>query len=429
MTERLLQYIWQFQYFNAKELLTEEGECLQVIHPGTFNTNQGPDFAEGKIKIGETIWVGSIELHINSSDWKNHKHSHDSNYKNVILHVVWQHDKDLHLLFSTLILQDKVPKLLLKKYDELMNTGSFIPCEKNIRSVNELTWRSWKERLLVERLQVKTKLIFDQLQENNNHWEQTLWWLLARNFGAKLNSDAFEKIARSIPLGILARHKAQIHQVEALVFGQAGLLDKTFEEDYPRLLQREYRFLSNKYKLVQTQAPLVFLRMRPSNFPTIRLAQLAMLVNERLHLFSKIKESDDLEEIKELLSVTANDYWHYHYVFDETSPFSKKKLGQQMTNNILINTMIPIVFAYGQWHSENAYKDKALKWMEQAGAEKNEISRGFASLQLENKTAFDSQAFIQLKNEYCNKRRCLDCSIGNKLMRSDGAGYQMPEAG
>jgi len=215
MTERLLQYIWQFQYFNSKELHTNEEESLQVIHPGTFNTNQGPDFTEAKIKIGDTTWAGSIELHINSSDWKNHKHSNDSNYKNVILHVVWHHDTDLGLSFSTLILEDKVSKLLLKKYDELMNTGSFIPCENNIQSVNELTLRSWKERLMVERLQAKTRLIFDQLRENNNHWEETLWWLLARNFGARLNTDSFEKIARSIPLRILAKHKAQIHQVEA----------------------------------------------------------------------------------------------------------------------------------------------------------------------------------------------------------------------
>ena len=418
MTERLLQYIWQFQYFNSKELLTDEGESLQIIHPGIFNTNQGPDFAEGKIKIGDTTWAGSIELHINSSDWKNHKHSNDANYKNVILHVVWHHDVDLGLSFSTLILEDKIPKLLLKKYDELMNTESFIPCEKNIQHVNELTWRSWKERLMAERLQAKTQLIFDHLRDNNNHWEETLWWLLARSFGARLNNDSFEKIARSIPLSILAKHKTQIHQLEALIFGQAGLLDASFGENYPRLLQKEYKFLKNKYRLQKIQAPLVFLRMRPSNFPTIRLAQLAMLVNESLHLFSKIKESNDLEEIKELLAVTANDYWHYHYVFDETSAFSKKKLGEQMTDNILINTMIPILFAYGHQHRKIAYKDKALKWMELLGAEKNEITMGFASLQLENKTAFDSQAFIQLKNEYCNKRRCLDCSIGNKLLKN-----------
>jgi len=418
MTERLLQYIWQFQHFNAKDLRTTDGEALQVIHPGIYNTNQGPDFTDAKIKSGRTVWAGSIELHINTSDWKNHKHSSDSNYRNVILHVVWEDDVDLLLPFPTLILQDKVSKILLSRYEELMNTGSFIPCEKNIQQVNDITWAAWKERLLVERLQSKTRYIFDLLQKNNNHWEETLWWLLAKNFGIRINSVAFEAIARSIPIAVLAKHKNQIHQAEALLFGQAGLLDKEFEEDYPRLLQREYRFLSKKYNLQKIKTKPAFLRMRPSSFPTVRLAQLAMLVHDNLHLFSKIKEATRPGSVKELLSVTANDYWHYHYVFDETSAFKKKKPGGQMISNILINTVVPILFAYGIHQNEGRYKDKALKWLEETTAEQNAITRGFSSLSLPNKTAFDSQAFIQLKNEYCDKRRCLDCAIGNKLLRS-----------
>ena len=418
MTERLLQYIWQFQYFNAKGLHTEEGESLQVIHPGKLNTNQGPDFTDAKIKIENTTWAGSIELHIHASDWKNHQHSNDIHYKNVILHVVWQPDADLELPFSTLVLQDKVPKILLHQYDELMNADHFIPCEKNIHLVNELTWQSWKERLLIERLQAKTQEVFDHLEKNNNHWEETLWWLLAKNFGIKVNSIAFEKIAQSLPVNILAKHKDQVHQTEALLFGQAGLLDDQFEEAYPKLLQREYRFLKKKYKLQKIEGSLVFLRMRPSNFPTIRLAQLAILVHKSSHLFSKIKEGSDLNHIKDLLQVTANDYWHYHYVFDGITAFKKKKLGSQMTGNILINTIIPLVFAYGHRHNENEFKDKALKWLEQVPAEKNLITKGFTSLQVMNKTAFDSQALVQLKNEYCNKRRCLDCRVGNKLLRN-----------
>ncbi len=417
MTERLLQYIWQFQYFNTKNLLTEEGEVLQVIHPGAPNTNQGPDFTNAKIKIENTTWAGSIELHINATDWKNHKHSSDKNYKNVILHVVWQQDIELKLPFSTLVLHDKVPKILLNKYDELMNAGSFIPCEKNICQVNELTWQSWNERLLVERLQIKAQIIFDYLKLNKNHWEETLWWLLAKNFGIKLNSVAFEKMAQSISVNILAKHKEQIHQTEALLFGQAGLLDRKFDEDYPKLLQREYQFLKKKYNLHKIEGSLIFLRMRPSNFPTVRLAQLAMLVHKSLHLFSRIKESSDVSSIKKMLQVTANDYWHYHYVFDDAATFKKKKLGEQMIDNILINTIIPVLFAYGHLHKENIYKDKALQWLEQVKAEKNAITKGFSLLRVINKTAFDSQALIQLKNEYCNKKRCLDCSIGNKLLK------------
>ncbi len=417
MTERLLQYIWQFQHFNAKGLLTEEGESLQVIHPGTLNTNQGPDFTDAKIKIDNTVWAGSIELHINTSDWRSHKHSADKNYRNVVLHVVWNADIDLELPFSTLVLQDKVPKMLLQKYKELMNADSFIPCEKSIRSVNELTWQSWKERLLVERLEAKTKQVFGYLDRNNNHWEETLWWLMAKNFGIKLNSVAFEKIAQSISINILAKHKEQIHQLEALLFGQAGLLYSNFTEDYPKLLQREYRLLKNKYNLKKIEGSLIFLRMRPLNFPTIRLAQLAMLVHESLHLFSKLKESRELKEVRSLLQLTANDYWNYHYVFDEPTAFKKKKLGNQMLDNILINTVIPVLFAYGHYHHENIFKDKALKWLEEIRAEKNAITKGFTLLHVANKTGFDSQSLIQLKNEYCNKKRCLDCTVGNLLLR------------
>jgi len=300
----------------------------------------------------------------------------------------------------------------------LMHTGSFIPCEKNIQQVNTITWTAWKERLLVERLQSKTKTILALLEKNNTHWEETLWWLLAKNFGIRINSAAFEAVARSIPIGILAKHKNQVQQVEALLFGQAGLLETEFEEDYPKLLKREYRFLSKKYSLQKIQTRIGFLRMRPSGFPTVRLAQLAILVHESTHLFSRVKESADLHVIKEMLKVTANDYWHYHYVFDENSSFKKKTLGEQMISNVLINTVVPILFAYGHHQNENSYKDKALKWLEETAAEKNTITRGFVSLQLQNKNAFDSQAFIQLKNEYCNKKRCLDCAVGNKLLRN-----------
>ncbi len=419
MTERLFQYIWQFQYYNSIDLVTAEGEPLQVIHPGTLNTNQGPDFIDAKIKIGATIWAGSVELHINSSDWNNHKHSADKHYKNVILHVVWQNDRDLSLPFSTLELQDKVAKVLLSRYDELMHSDTFIPCEKNIYQVNQLNWQKWKERMLVERMENRTASIFNYLQQNNNHWEETFWWLLAKNFGIKLNSVAFERIARSISINILAKHKDQIQQTEALLFGQAGLLDADFKEDYPKVLQKEYRFLKKKYGLQKIEGSVIFLRMRPSNFPTVRIAQLAMLINKSLQLFSKIKESTDVQNIKQLLQVTANDYWHYHYIFDELTAFKKKRMGEQMIDNILINTIIPVLFAYGHYHHENSFKDKALSWLEQIKAEQNVISKGFAALQVENKTAFDSQAFIQLKNEYCNKKRCLDCSIGNSLLRKN----------
>jgi hypothetical protein len=416
MNEKLFQYIWQFRHFNFNELTTVENEPLQILHPGTLNTNQGPDFLDAKIKIGTTIWAGSIELHLRSSDWKNHKHSGDKNYNNVILHVVWQDDISLQLPFPTLELQSKIPKLLLARYDELMNTNSFIACQNTVHTVDHFIWNSWKDRLLAERLQDKAQRIFEYIKINNNHWEETFWWLLARNFGIKVNSDAFEKIAQSISINILAKHKNQIHQTEALLFGQAGLLENDLTEAYPKMLQKEYLFCKSKYKLTPIQIPLHFLRMRPSNFPTIRLAQLAMLIHNSTHLFGQIRDSNSLKDVKALLNVTANDYWHYHYTLDETSAFKEKNLGTQMINNILINTIVPVLFAYGQYHKEQQYKDKALQWMEEIAAEKNEITKGFTALTITNNNALDSQALIQLKNKYCDLKRCLECSVGNKLM-------------
>jgi hypothetical protein len=299
-----------------------------------------------------------------------------------------------------------------------MHSTAFIPCEKSINDISGITWMAWKERVLVERLLQKSQLTFTYLQKNNNHWEETFWWLIAKNFGAKVNSDAFEAIAQSIPINILAKHKQQINQIEALLFGQAGLLEKDLSEAYPQLLQREYRFLKKKYDLKSVHKTVFFLRMRPANFPSLRLAQLAMLIHQSLHLFSSIKESSSLKEVKALLDVTANDYWHYHYIFDEETAFKKKHLGIQMINNILINSVVPILFAYGHFHKENRYKEKALQWLMEIAAEKNNITNGFAKLGIQQQNAFDTQALIQLKNEYCNQKRCLDCAVGNNLLKS-----------
>jgi hypothetical protein len=420
MKERLLQYIWQFQNFNKNDLTLIDGDRLQIIHQGKFNTNQGADFTEAKIKIGNTTWAGNIELHIKSSDWNLHNHSADKNYNNIILHVVWQQDKEITVAgnsLPTLELQDRVSKLLLSRYEELMNVFLFIPCANYVHTIKEITLLSWKQRLLAERLEKKSAIILSYLEQNIFNWEETFWWLIAKNFGLKVNSEEFEKLARSLPVTILAKHKNQIHQLEALLFGQAGLLEKDYKEDYPTMLQKEYRFYQKKYKLDQPVLQMFFLRMRPANFPSLRLAQLAMLISKSTHLFSKVKESESVSEVIELLNVTANDYWHYHYVFDETSAFKKKKLGKQMINNILINTIVPMLFAYGLYHNEQPYKDKAIAWLEKISSEKNIITKGFEALKFTNKNAFDSQAYIQLKNEYCNNKRCLECAIGNALLK------------
>jgi uncharacterized protein DUF2851 len=283
VTERLLQFIWQLGYFNKNSLATTNGQTLQIIFPGNYNTNQGPDFSQARIKIDNTIWAGNIELHVKTSDWEKHRHQGDKNYDSVVLHVVWEDDSHSHQSLenetekplSVLELKDKVSKLLLSRYEDLMHSSTFIPCQEIVQSVPEIIWKAWKERLMAERLIRKAATIENYLRQNNFHWEETCWWLLARNFGLNVNSDAFELIARSISMPVLSKHKHQVNQLEALLFGQAGLLKEKFIEDYPRMLQKEYKFLRSKYGLIPVPCSVFFLRMRPGNFPTIRLAQLA----------------------------------------------------------------------------------------------------------------------------------------------------------
>ncbi len=418
MTERLLQFIWQFQYYNRTDLRTTSGEELQIIQQGQFNTNQGPDFLEAKIRIGKTTLIGNIELHLSAEDWEKHDHQFDRNYQNVILHVLWNPQKSIFHL-PTLVLSDKVPKLLLHKYEQLMFSSSFVPCSNLLGEIPDIIWTSWKERMIIERLEKKSILIESYLRDSNEHWEQVFWLMIARNFGNKVNAESFEAIARSIPLNLLAKHRNQIHQLEAILFGQAGLLNRDFDEDYPSMLKKEYLFYKRKYGLKMVNHPIHLLRMRPGNFPTIRLAQLAMLINQSSHLFSLIKSAQDIREIRERLQVTANDYWCYHYLFDQTSEFKPKKLGEEMINNILVNTISPILFAYGSWNKINEFKTKATSWLQEIEAEKNSIMRNWESLDIHPQHAADSQALLHLKKEYCDARKCLECAIGNKLLKTE----------
>lgn len=421
MTERLLQFIWQMQYFNKTDLHTTANELLQIIHPGHLNNNQGPDFLEAGIRISTTTWAGNIELHVKASDWKLHRHDADKNYKNIILHVVWENDFTVQDEWGNdtpaLVLQDRVSKILLQRYEELMYAQTIIPCSGSINIVPELIWNSWKARLAAERLQRKTQTVEQYLKETNGHWEEVFWWMLARNFGITVNSDAFEAIARSLPVGILTKHKNQIHQLESFLLGQAGLLDAGFDEEYPRMLQKEYLFYRKKYNFLPVHQPVHFLRMRPGNFPCIRLAQLAKLIQRSSRLFSKVKSASTLAQLKGLLTVTANDYWHYHYRFDETSAFKEKVLGRQMIDNVIINTIVPVVFAYGYLQQEQSYKNKALQWLEGTTAEQNSITRQWAALGLTNASAHDSQAYIELTKAYCRNKNCLSCAAGAAILK------------
>ena len=421
LTERLLQFIWQFQYFNKYQLCTDAGESLQIIHPGVFNTNQGPDFLGAKIKLGQTVWAGNVEIHIRASDWMLHKHETDENYQTIILHVVWNGDTVIYdkngNKFPALIIEPLVSKMMIVHYEQLMQTEAFVPCQSFLPVLSHIGWQSWLERLLVERLQKRAAVIFEKLRATENHWEEVFWQMLARNFGMPVNADAFESMAQSIPIKILARHKLQIQQLEALLLGQAGLLNEEFSEPYALLLQREYRFLKHKYNLTEAAIKPLFLRMRPAGFPTVRVAQLAMLVHQSDHLFSKIIEAKSYAEVMRFLNVTANDFWHYHYNIGTTTAYKPKALGEQMAENILINTIAPLLFAYGLSGDNQAYKDKAIEWLLQTKSEQNNIIKKWRSFGVMCDNAMETQGLLELKKHYCDTRKCLDCAVGNKILK------------
>lgn len=416
MNEKLLQFIWAFGYFNKKELFTSGGEQVKIINTGEWNTNQGPDFTGARLKIGDTDWAGNVELHIFSSDWKAHHHNNDNNYRNVILHVVWEDDgyhlKDIPLLE----LKGRVSGLLINKYKNWMNNMAHIPCEQEwIRNGWERN-EEWLQNLIRERLLDRATQFFESLGKTGNHWGESFWRMLAKNFGYRINTDAFEAIAVSLPLKLIARHKNQIHQLEALLLGQAGLLRGRMKDAYSKLLQREYNFLKTKYHLTPVSIPVQFLRMRPQNFPSLRLAQLAVLIQSSAHLFSVLKDETELSVLKDMLRVTANDYWHEHYRLGEASAFREKTLGETMIESVLINTVIPAIYAYGSYHKEQILIDRSLQWLTEIHAEKNSVVSIFEKLGFTPAHSFDTQALQQLKKSYCNQKRCLECAIGHSFL-------------
>jgi len=422
MKEKLLHFIWKYQYFNKSCLETLRGEPLEIRFPGNYNLNQGADFSEAIIKIGSIILAGNIELHVKSSDWQKHHHSSDDNYSNIVLHVVWEADMEISDRFSnpipSLELQTLVPKLLIKRYEQLMEDTATIHCVKYLPVINELGWTKWKETLAVERLLEKSARVVELFRASNNHWEEVFWWLLASGFGIKVNTELFEDVARSLPVSLLARHKNQLHQLEALLLGQANLLETDFEESYPVLLQKEYRFLQKQYKLRKISNSAHFLRMRPANFPTIRLAQLAMLIYQSKHLFATIKSLENIKEVKNLFDITCNDYWHYHYIPGEITSYKPKHIGAQMIDSVIINSVVPVLFAFGMVNGDETVKAKALGWLTELRPESNSIITGWKKAGITCKNAMESQALLQLQQHFCNQKKCLQCSVGNKLLRA-----------
>ncbi|MCF8298788.1 MAG: DUF2851 family protein [Saprospiraceae bacterium] len=422
MTEEFLHYLWKYNLID-KNLKLQSGEDVIIVNQGEHNTDSGPDFFNAKVRIGETLWAGNVEIHINSSDWIRHNHSNDKAYDNIILHVVFNHDLDLYRINNELIpvveLKDKFNKKLLEKYKEFIFSKTWIPCVNQISSVDTFTISNWLERIMIERLERKSQMISDTLGLCNNNWEQTFYQSLARNFGFNTNSEAFELLAKSLPIQIIAKHKSNIFQIEALLFGQAGLLEKKFKDEYAQKLKTEYNFLKKKYLLNPIDGHLwKFLRLRPSNFPTIRIAQFADLLYKSSALFSKVIESRSLLELRELFNLQTTVYWEDHYNFDKTSTKRIKKFGDNAVNLILINTVIPFLFVYGRYKHNDSYSERLMNFLNEIPNETNAIIKKWNSIGLKTASALESQALLELKNNYCNRKRCLECSIGNKILRT-----------
>lgn len=419
MREELLHFIWRFRYFNQHELFTEAGEPLQIISPGELNVDQGPDFRNACVRIGESLFQGPVELHVNASDWLRHGHDGDAHYRDVVLHVVWENDCPADTppgAIPMLVLGHRISKLLLGKYDRMMNSRGFIPCERLLPQVTQPVWTEWQRELSLDRLRQRALFIRDCLAENHQHWEETTWWLMARSLGQPVNTKAFEAIGRSLPLRLIVRHRSERVRLEALLLGQAGLLEGEFEEEYPQILQREYRFCRAKYGLTAAAVPVSFLRMRPGHFPGIRLAQLADLLSGAPGWFARIRDAHSPGQLETMLDSAATGYWEDHYVLTRHSSARPKRLGAAMKKGLLINAFIPMLFAYGWLRDEPAFRDKALHWLEQTGPETNTILTGWRRLGVTAPTAAASQALLELKKNYCDPKRCLDCAVGRSLL-------------
>ena len=423
--EKLLHYIWLHQYYQNNNLFTDEGDSLMVIKKGYYNTNQGPDFLDASVRINDVLLAGNIEIHINSSDWKLHQHQTDANYNNIILHIVWINDTEITNLngqyIPQLTISNLVPKWLLDRYLQLMNAPDDLPCSAFLPYIKSIIWTSWKVRLTIERMEEKTNKILALYKESNNHWEEVLWWMIAYNFGLKLNADVFLQVAKSIPVNILGKHKNQLFQIEALLMGQSNLFQENkniINDEYYLNLFREHEYLSKKYGLQPIAIKPVFLRMRPPGFPTIRIAQLSMLIKQSSHLFSTIKELKDLDKVKEILHVKTSSYWNNHYVFGKESIDREKYTGETLIINIIINTIIPILFAFGKLHKDETIKERMIQWLIQLTPENNAVLTGWVKEGISNDSAFDSQGLLQLSKHYCKQKRCMECAIGNAIITS-----------
>ena len=428
--EQLLHYTWKHKLYPLKELTTSDGQRVEIVDPGLHNRNAGPDFFNAKIRIGSTMWVGNVEIHDKSSDWYQHGHDKDSRYDNVVLHVAAELDTEVMKSNGEYVpqLQLSVPDDVLTHYDELQKTDEYPPCYKVIPHLSALIIHSWMAALQTERLEQKTEAIRKRAELCNGSWEDAYFVTLARNYGFGINGEVFEQWAYNIPLNAVAHHRDDLFQIEAIFMGQAGLLEleaipeyyqrEALNDGYFAKLRNEYQYLAHKFSMKPIDFKLWrFLRLRPQNFPHIRISQLANLYYQQKAGLSQLMECETLDELKNVLKSQVTPYWETHYTFGSTSPKNEKHLSYGSINLLMINTAIPMLFAYGRHTSKEVLCDKAFDFLEQLKAENNHIIRMWQQVGLPVKTAGDSQALIQLKKEYCDKKECLRCRFGYEYLR------------
>lgn len=423
MNEDFLYYLWQYQLFFKSAIKTTNQQEISILKTGIHNKNSGPDFLNAQIKIDAETWFGNVEMHVKSSDWYVHNHEVDSNYDAVILHVVWEHDVTVftkeNQVLPTLELKNFVDKELIFRYNNFIyDSKRWIPCENQLETVETFLITNWLERLYFERLENKSLVIKDILQQTNFDFEAVLFVLLVKNFGLKVNGDAFLKLVTSMDFSVVKKIRFDEQQLAALFFGQAGFLEDDFQEQYHISLKKDYDYLRHKYHLEPIHKNhFHFFRMRPPNFPTIRIAQLVSLYHQHQNLFSKVMELEKKEDFYLLFSVNVQEFWKTHFTFETESKKSSKKITKSFVDLLLINTIIPLKFVYLQ--EKSGFDEEAiLKLISQITPEKNSIIEAFSKLKVSPKNALESQALLTLKNDYCTKKRCLHCAIGNRLLRS-----------
>ena len=419
--EQLLHYVWKHKIFPLHELQTTTGLPVEVIDTGLPNSDSGPDFFNAKLKIGGTLWVGNVEIHTASSDWFRHGHDRDIAYDSVILHIVTEIDCEIYRSNGEPVPQLRLPcpEQVKEHYDELCRADIHPPCYSILETLPKLTIHSWLTALLTERFDQKNRTITRRLQRCNQHWEDAFFITLARNFGFGLNGDAFETWANLLSFRAIDKHRDDLTQVEAFFFGQAGLLEGESADDYFSWMQKEFRYLQHKFELPPVMNPSLwrFLRLRPGNFPHVRLAQLASLYYRERSLFSRVMEAETLKDLKQIFAGHTSAYWEEHFMFGKSSPRREKSIGAGAKELIIINTVIPFLYAYGLHKADERLCERAASLLEELKAENNYVTRMWSGAGIPVRTAADSQALLQLQKEYCDKKKCLYCRFGYEYLR------------